>query len=204
MRKRKWIIGIVCVMAAVMLIGGLVIAPIPRHYHTVNDLPLRYVIETDNEMPIQGHNQCSGFASAYVLRHLGDEVNGDLVYQQMGYKVPFKPYKGYMMPRGIIKIFSDYGHQIQVYQGELDALKAALLDEIPIIVFVGDHLKWGHFMTLIGFDNEAQELYFYDSGRKGDTNDEAPGNRTMTEDYFMQMWHHGLPVYNQVFYKVMS
>ena len=54
-------------------------------------------------------------------------------------------------------------------------------------------------MTLVGYDNEKHELYFFDSGRAEDENSDDPGNRTMTEEYFLKWWANGLPIFNHVY-----
>ena len=46
-------------------------------------------------------------------------------------------------------------------------------------------------MTVVGYDDSLHEVYFFDSLREGDENQEAPGNRTLSTDYFLSMWDNG-------------
>lgn len=71
-----------------------------------------------------------------------------------------------------------------------------------MIVFVGNGLFWQHYMTLVGFDEAKKELYFVDSKKERDENGLLPGNRTMTEEYFLKWWDNGLPVFDHVYITV--
>jgi len=41
-----------------------------------------------------------------------------------------------------------------------------------------------------------------DSNKASDENAELPGNRTMTNDYFLKWWSNGLPIFNHVYITV--
>ena len=77
-----------------------------------------------------------------------------------------------------------------------------MIEGTPVIVLVGDGLNWQHYMTLVGFDQSLSEVYFFDSLRQDDENGEAPGNRTLSTDYFLQLWDNGLPIFNHIYFTI--
>ncbi|HHY61695.1 MAG TPA: hypothetical protein GYA11_01810, partial [Firmicutes bacterium] len=79
-------------------------------------------IEAPNRFEIQGKNECTGFAVAYVLRHFGIEVTGKEIYDAVRFKLP----SGRVLPRGPINELRRHGIQAQVYTGTLNTLKARL------------------------------------------------------------------------------
>ena len=155
-------------------------------------------IHTDFEK--QGKNQCAAYSTAFVLRNSGLQAKGIEVYR----KIPFKiPISGYVLPKGVMTYLESQGLKPMIYKGNLSSLKARLIEgDAPVIVLVGNGLFWQHYMTLVGFDDDKGELYFFDSNKANDENVELPGNRTMTRDYFLQMWSNGLPVFNHVYIAV--
>lgn len=46
-----------------------------------NVFPISYSIKSLNEMDIQQNYECAAFSSAYVLRHLGMESDGNELYK---------------------------------------------------------------------------------------------------------------------------
>jgi len=195
MKKSKAIICII-IICAVIVSGIYVLSPFPEKDKRTGSIPLRYAIDYEGMFEKQGRNQCSAFSTAYILRFFGKDIEGARVYQEIKYKIPVS---GYVLPKGIIAYLKESGLNPHIYTGTLDNLKIRLTDGNPIIVLVGKNIRWQHYMTLIGFDSEKKELYFFDSGRNQDENGELPGNRTMTEEYFLSMWNNGLPVFNRVY-----
>lgn len=54
----------------------------------VSDLPESYmIINETNYVQFQDGLDCGGYATAYVLRHLGEDIQGDELYSNMAYKV---------------------------------------------------------------------------------------------------------------------
>ena len=86
-----------------------------------------------------------------------------LIYEKFNYKLPFS---GYVLPKGILDYFNSTSYQVTMYTGTFETLKTQLTKGTPIIVLVGNHLKWQHYMTLVGYDDNRQEVYFFDSLRE--------------------------------------
>ncbi len=57
-----------------------------------------YMIDADNRFEYQQGSECSGYSTAFVLRHLGIDVDGLTAYRQ----IPVKLWKGSVTGMGII------------------------------------------------------------------------------------------------------
>jgi len=157
----------------------------------------RFDVPIYTNFELQGKNQCAAYSTAFVLRNSGEQAKGLEVYAKIPYKIPIS---GYVLPKGILSYFKSQGLKSMIYKGDMSSLKARLVQEsAPIIVLVGNGLFWQHYMTLVGFDDDKNELYFVDSNKGNDENARLPGNRTMTNDYFLKWWSNGLPVFNHVY-----
>ncbi|MEO3111235.1 C39 family peptidase [Turicibacter sanguinis] len=136
---------------------------------------------------------------AYVLRHYHESQTGLNIYHQLNYKIPVS---GYVLPKGILNYFKDSAYNIEMFTGSLETLKTRLTAGTPIIVLIGNSLNWQHYMTLVGYDDTTNEMYFFDSLKSFDENNGQPGNRTITTDYFLKLWNNGLPIFNQIYFTI--
>lgn len=199
--KIRWIVltAIICFLVAGVI---YILSPFPKSDVKTSGLPDKFAVPIDTGFERQGKNQCAAFSTAFVLRNVGIAAEGSEVYTQIPYKIPIS---GYVLPKGIASYLESQGIKANIFKGTLESLKSRLVQRTePIIVLVGNGLLWQHYMTLVGYDSEKQEMYFFDSGRDGDENGELPGNRTMAEDYFAKWWDNGLPVFNHVYITVES
>lgn len=177
-----------------------VLSPFPKIDSSEVELPTKFSAPINGTFELQGRNQCSAFSTAFVLRSFGQSAKGSEVYTELPYKIPFS---GYVLPKGIVTYLESNGYNPKILKGNLSTLKGKLVEgATPVIVLVGNGLYWQHYMTFVGFDSEKREMYFFDSGREKDENDDLPGNRTMTNDYFMKWWNNGLPVFDHVYITV--
>ena len=173
------------------------LSPFPTSDPVQVNYPDSFIITTENHFETQVINECSAFSSAYVMRHFGETKKGLELYEEFDYKLPFS---GYVLPKGILDYFKDSSYDVTMYHGTFETLKTRLTEGTPIIVLVGDGLKWQHYMTVVGYDDSLHEVYFFDSLREGDENQEAPGNRTLSTDYFLSMWDNGVPIFHHVYF----
>lgn len=198
MSKKKWLVVviIICILAGAIYI----LSPFPKSDSISFATQKKFNVPIYTDFELQGKNQCAAYSTAFVLRNLGKQAKGSEVYS----KIPFKiPISGYVLPKGLISYLQSQGLRPIIYKGDLSSLKARLVQgNAPVIVLVGNGLFWQHYMTLVGFDDDKSELYFVDSNRVNDENAELPGNRTMTNDYFIKWWSNGLPVFNHVYITV--
>ncbi len=173
------------------------ITPFPQTDTIKPNYPDAFIIEENNIFETQVVNECSAFSSAYILRHFGEDERGLQLYENFNYKLPFS---GYVLPKGILEYFKDSSYQVRMYTGTLETLKTQLTKGTPIIVLVGSGLNWQHYMTVVGYNESANEIYFFDSLRDKDENNDLPGNRTLSIDYFLSMWDNGLPIFNHLYF----
>ena len=183
----------------VTIFGIYVLNPFPVKDSYKSDIPTSYHVVKEGQFEKQAANQCSAFSTAYILRLFGKDASGAEVYKQIQYKIPIS---GYVLPKGILTYMKDNNLNSKIYTGTLDSLKSRLALGNPVIVLIGRHIRWQHYMTLVGYDNERKELYFFDSGQQGDQNGDLPGNRTMTEERFQVSWNNGLPIFNRMYITV--
>ncbi|MBC9784829.1 C39 family peptidase [Heliobacterium chlorum] len=158
--------------------------------------PSSYHVPREASFEVQGHNQCSAFSTACLLRSLGKDVKGAEVYREINFKIPLS---GYVLPKGIMTYLEQEGLHPSIFQGTIDTLKERIRLGYPVIVLVGNGLLWQHYMTILGYDDEKGELYFFDSKKETDENGSMPGNRTLQEDYFLSLWDNGLPWFHHMY-----
>ncbi len=189
------------VFSCFLLVGSIyILLPFPKSESNAINLPNKFDIPINTGFEKQGKNQCAAFSTAFVLRNFDRKAEGSVVYTGIPYKIPIS---GYVLPKGVVTYIQSQGYRPTLLKGDIDSIKARLVQgNNPIIVLVGNGLLWQHYMTFLGYDNEKQEMYFFDSGREKDENAELPGNRTMAEDHFLKWWNNGLPIFNHVYITV--
>jgi hypothetical protein len=101
--------GLMGIIANWLLIIAFVFALLSYFYKlpkrdkiNISDIPSSYCIQNENRMDIQQNNECAAFSSAFVLRHLGNEADGNDLYN----KYPRKLLDGTVSPRGITVFFT--------------------------------------------------------------------------------------------------
>lgn len=193
-------LGILRIVGLVLLLlAGLamhVLTPLPRRDIAPPLLPRRYVVPASRSYEVQGHNQCSAFATAFVLRSLGHHARGSDVYRELSYRLPLS---GYVLPKGIVRYLQKAGLDARLMRGNLRSLKGRLTQGRPVILLIGKGTQWQHYMTLVGYDTPKRELYFFDSGKRGDENAQQPGNRTIREGYFLNLWNNGVAGFSRIY-----
>lgn len=196
---KKFLLGGSLILLIVAILVLYYLTPFPTNDQVQVNYPDSFIITTENSFETQVVNECSAFSSAYVMRHFGETKKGLELYKEFNYKLPFS---GYVLPKGILDYFQDSTYDVNMYYGTFETLKTRLTEGTPIIVLVGDGLKWQHYMTVVGYDDSLNEVYFFDSLREEDENQEAPGNRTLSTNYFLNMWNNGLPIFHHLYFTI--
>lgn len=163
---------------------------LPQKDTIAPDFPDHYFIEKPNSFELQGNNQCGGFASAFVLRHFEQDAAGENVYNEMKGKLS----SGYVLPQAILDYFDDAGYQISLYRSDLSRLKTRVAQGEPVIILMGQGGSWQHYAVVVGYDEE--NIYLFDS-LKQTIEDNPYYNRSMTTDYFQELWNNGLPFFER-------
>ena len=196
---KKFIYTCFGILMMMLLLILYFLSPFPKQDKISISFPSSFLIEQENSFETQIINECSAFSIAYVLRHYHENQTGLNIYRQLNYKIPVS---GYVLPKGIMSYFKDSAYNIEMFTGSLETLKTRLTVGTPIIVLIGNSLNWQHYMTLVGYDDTTNEMYFFDSLKPFDENADQPGNRTITTDYFLELWNNGLPIFNQLYFTI--
>ena len=118
-----------------------------------------FMIQSDNYFEYQTGMQCSGFASAYVLRHFGVDTNGAETYEE----IPNKLEDGGVLPTSIETFFNNNGYDAAyITNGTVEDLKREVSKGTPVIVFIHMEVPYTschntHYLVMVGYDEE----YFY-------------------------------------------
>lgn len=152
----------------------------PKDDIAVKELPLAFFCESDAErIDFQTDGHCAAYASAYVLRCMGEQADGESVSTEIQRVLGFVPAKS------IVNVFEKHGFSASAYCGDVDTLKWRLTAGVPVIAFVsipGDT----HYVVVVGYDQE----YFYlaDSLAENKNADGNGYNRKLTADAFETIW----------------
>lgn len=186
---------LVVTMIDIILIG----LPIPQFKTKLKEES--FLITKSNYFEKQGKVECSAFASAYVYRHLGKQVTGQQLYQEMPNKAP----NGYVFCRGIVKLARKYDFYARFHIGNLTALKNAVAKGVPVIVMLHSriHSNTFHYITVVGYDNE--NIYAVDSVEKVQISKSEHFNRIIPINEFKKLWNTSLlrhPLYFNLFFDI--
>ena len=154
-------------------------------------IPDEYMIESENYFDYQSGMECAAFASAYLLRHYGEEADGKTLFEDFPSVAP----DGGTMPQGIVTLFQDRGYEAQyMTDGTVEDLKVELLKGAPVNVCrhveePTSTLNNTHYIPLVGYDEEY--FYFAESleNRANCKNDTSlPYNRKTEITKFERLW----------------
>ena len=207
----KFIINVFLITTIVDII---LMGPVFPHFGKKGNLASFFVkprpetVKTENGtyFEFQGAGGCAGFSSAFVLRHLGQQVKGDEAFKE----VPWTYGNGVAFPKGITGFFKKRGIKMRACVGNLAALQNELTRGNPVIVvirsFVGK--RFLHFACITGYDEK--NIYLADS-IKDWVNVEKPAdgeelyyNRIVPLSEFKKLWNTSMlkmPLYFNIFYK---
>lgn len=145
----------------------------------------RFIITKGNHIDFQDGYKCSAFSSAYVLRHWGVEANGNEMYTIM----PNKMQNGYVYPKGIQNLLSQYGFAVKYCTGNITALKNAVSRGNPVIVMirVRPDKNWLHYVPVVGYDEE--NIFVAESLAELVNCDEQNYNRKIPISEFKKLWN---------------
>lgn len=152
----------------------------PKDEIEIQTLPSEFFCKSvDNYIDYQTGDECAAYASAFVLRHLGQNVNGKEVYPQI------KRTFGFVPAKSIVDVFEKYGYSAKAYHGNTQSLKKRLCDGVPIIAFVNIPNDT-HYLVAVGFDENY--FYFADSLKENRNVDKKEYNRKLSAEEFEKIW----------------
>lgn len=144
----------------------------------------KFVITKSNRIDFQSGYKCSAFSTAYLFRHWGIEKNGDDLYEIM----PNKMKNGYVYPKGIQKLLSQYGFQVKYCAGNINTLKNEVSEGNPVIVMIRTYTdkNWLHYVPVVGYDE--QYIYIAESLEELVNCEEPYYNRKVAIGEFEKLW----------------
>lgn len=181
----------ICLAAAIVFIILSVAAAVcflayispPEDEVTAFDYPPEFFCASaGNRIDYQSDGKCAAYASAYLLRHFGEEADGEELFPEL--KRPL----GFASASSIKDIFEQHGHEATAYHGSVDTLKQRLAEGHPIIVFIripGDT----HYAVVVGYDE--QHIYLADSLAENVNASDAQYDRVLTTADFEAVWETG-------------
>lgn len=157
-----------------------------------------YFINFLNRIDIQNKYECAAFATAYVLRHFGEKVDGNSIYKSF----PCKLFDGTISPKGIYKCFKSFNYSISFYKGNIDTLKKQISKGIPVIVFIKvySNKRYLHYVPVIGYDEN--HFYLAESLKYMINCTETNYNRIIAISDFKVLWRTWIPFYKNTYYVV--
>lgn len=193
--KKITLIFSITFLLAMILTGCNADTPVSRvddiSESSTDDIPESFMIETENYFDYQSGLECAAFASAFVLRHYGEEADGVTLYENY----PSKINGGGVSPYGIETFFNDRGYEAQyVMAGTIDDLKRELLKGAPVIAFIHveepyENSHATHYVPIVGYDTE----YFYFAESLSylanfQNEEDLPYNRKTEIEKFERLW----------------
>lgn len=124
-----------------------------------NPAPESFMISKENSFDYQTGMECAAFASAYLLRHYGEQADGMQLFGDFPGKAP----DGGVMPYGITDFFEERGYKAAFKTGgTVEELKREISRGAPVIAFIHTHEPYTsihstHYVPIVGYD----EKYFY-------------------------------------------
>ena len=133
----------------------------------------------ENRIDLQTDGNCAAYATAYVLRSLGEQTDGEKIAPEV------KRIFGFVHAGSIVRVLEKHGFSAKAYHGDADTLKKRLVSGVPVIVFIsipGDT----HYAVVVGYDK--QYFYLVDSLAENENADDNQYNRKLRTVEFEEIW----------------
>ena len=144
------------------------------------DYPPEFFCEcSENRIDYQTPGKCAAYATAYLLRHFGEETTGEKLYPEL------KRSLGFVSANSITNVLEQHGYSAKAYHGNIDTLKQHLVEGNPIIVFIRIP-KDTHYAVVVGYDE--QYIYLIDSIEENANAQDTRYNRVLTKESFEDVW----------------
>jgi len=160
-----------------------------------------FLITKANRIDFQDGFKCSGFSSAFVMRHWNISTDGNSVYEKM----PNKMQGGYVYPKGIFNFLCENGFKVKYCRGNLNALKNTVAIGSPVIVMIKirSDKNWLHYVPVVGYDE--QNIFIAESLSELSNCSEPHYNRRIPTKEFKKLWNTAMPkmpLYANTFFTV--
>lgn len=194
MSKRSRII-LIAVFAFLAVIIGIVLCLVlvnpPKDRITNLNYPSEFFCDSgENHIDYQSDGNCAAYATAYVLRALDEQTDGEKIAPEI------KRVFGFVPAKSVVRVFEKHGFSAKVYRGDVDTLKQRLLDGVPIIVFVSVPNDT-HYAVVVGYD--TQYFYLVDSLPENKNAEGNQYNRRLTTEEFEKIWRTDTMLPNNIY-----
>lgn len=182
--SRRQIIVPIAVFALLSLTVGAVLcfAKIHPPKDRITDLnypPEFFCDSGENRIDFQTERNCAAYATAFVLRSLGKQTDGERIAPEMGRIF------GFVSADSIVRVFEKHGLSAKAYHGDVGTLKQRLAGGVPVIVFLSIPNDT-HYAVVVGYD--TQYFYLVDSLPENKNADGTQYNRKLTTEEFEKIW----------------
>lgn len=186
----KKILYCVLLLFLVLLAGA---AAYKLYIHLVT--PAAFMIKGNNYIDYQNHYECSGYASAYVLRSLGEDVTGLELHGNFTNKNP----DGSLPPGYLWQNLNAAGYKSKLLVGSLADLKYLVSRGTPVVVLIrlNTFQPYLHYIPVVGYDEET--IYVADSLRYMANAENEDYNRAIPVEEFKELWKTDTFVLNNIF-----
>lgn len=179
---KKILIALLCIILISAVSGIVYISAINPHRDNIqsNAVPAEFhCTQNSSYISYQTDGKCAAYASAYVLRCLGERADGESLYPDI------RRAFGFVSPGSIVKLFESRGYSAEAYRGDTDTLKQRISEGVPVIVFISIPQDT-HYAAVTGYD--SQYLYLADSLIENANADGKGYNRKLTYEEFEKVW----------------
>ena len=175
--------SVAIILSIAVAVGFLAYISPPQDETEFFDYPPEFFCAgAENRIDYQTDGKCAAYAAAYLLRHFGENADGEELFPEL------KRQFGFVSANSIVNVFEQHGCQAKAYHGSVDALKQRLTEGNPIIVFIRIQ-KDTHYAVVVGYDE--QHIYLADSLAENANASDAQYNRVLTTEDFEAVWKTG-------------
>ncbi|WP_313133629.1 C39 family peptidase [Anaerocolumna sp.] len=180
-KKKLSLLVIICVTA---VLGTFLTV----NLYILISTPKQYMITSENYFDYQPHYECSGYSSAYVLRSLGEDMDGLELYNDISKKNS----DGTVTPKNLVGFLSEKGYSANLCSGTALQLKHEISKGTPVIVFVRTSPKenYYHYLPIVGYDED--NIYAAESLQYKTNAENQHYNRIISNSDFEMMWETGV------------
>ena len=183
-RKRRRIAAVTAVIlalaAAVCFLAY--ISPPEDEVGAISYPPEFFCEGAENRIDCQTDGKCAAYAAAYLLRHFGEDADGEALFPELKRPLGFTP------ASSIAEVLTRHGHPARACRGSLDTLKQRLAEGQPVIVFLRIP-EDTHYAVVVGYDE--QHVYLADSLAENANASDARYNRVLETAAFEALWKTG-------------
>ena len=152
----------------------------PKDRSTDLNYPSEFFCDSgENHSDYQTDDNCAAYATAFVLRSLGELTDGERIAPEM------KRIFGFVSADSIVRVFEKHGFSAKAYHGDVGTLMQRLAGGVPVIVFLSIPNDT-HYAVVVGYD--TQYFYLVDSLPENKNADGTQYNRKLTTEEFEKIW----------------